>query len=317
MNERELHDALAKALQAARANGAGAAAAPPPGVSAGAGAKPAMAATRPPVLQKGRFQRWHAEPDVVPEEETWLITYLDVMTLLLVMLVVMLAFSEPIARKPPLGRPEAQGQGAPSVGQPLPGGGGSIVPPVGLPAATPGPGAHPSEQRAPDAPSTAPGGPASPSSASSSSGASAAPMVPLGDLGKDIEVLVRDEGVSFRIPSEVLFASGEATLTPSGLAVIDRLLPAMNRVPDYTIVVEGHTDNVPIQTARFPSNWELSAARASSVVRHLEARGLNPTRLRATGYADTRPLAANDTPEGRALNRRVEITLEPPLRRRE
>lgn len=318
MNERELHDALAKALQAARSNGAGAAAAgaaaPLPGVSAGAGAKPAMATPRPPVLQKGRFQRWHAEPDAVPEEEGWLITYLDVMTLLLVMLVLMLAFSEPIARKPPLGRAEAQGQAAPSAGQPLPGGGGSIVPPIGLPAATPGPGTHPSEQRAPDAPSTAPGGPAS---SSASSGASAAPTVPLGDLGKDIEVLVRDEGVSFRIPSEVLFGSGEAALTPAGQTVIDRLLPTLNQVPDYTIVVEGHTDNVPIQTARFPSNWELSAARASSVVRHLEARGLNPTRLRATGYADTRPLAPNDTPEGRALNRRVEITLEPPLRRRD
>ncbi|OBS30966.1 hypothetical protein A9O67_06325 [Tepidimonas fonticaldi] len=262
-------------------------------------------------MQKGRYQRWHADPDPVPEEETWLLTYLDVVTLLLVMLVVMLAFSEPIKRKPPLGRPEAQGQVPAVAGQVLPGGGGSIVPPVERPSATPGPGTHPAEQRQPDAPEPRPGTDAPPAAESVPS-----PSLALGDLGKDIQVLVRDEGVSFRIPSEVLFPSGEAVLTPAGQAIIDRLLPAFNRVPDYTIVVEGHTDNVPIQTARFPSNWELSAARASSVVRQLEARGLNPTRLRATGLADTRPLASNDTPQGRAQNRRVEITLEPPQRPR-
>lgn len=303
MNERQLHDALGRALEAARngtARAAGAAPAPVPAAPA-----------RPGPLQKGRYQRWHADPDPVPEEEAWLITYLDVVTLLLVMLVVILAFSEPIKRKPPLGRPEAQGQVPAVAGQVLPGGGGSIVPPLERPSATPGPGTHLAEQRQPDAPEPRPGSdaqPADPSAASST--------LALGDLGQDIQVLVRDEGVSFRIPSEVLFPSGEAVLTPAGQAIIDRLLPAFNRVPDYTIVVEGHTDNIPIQTARFPSNWELSAARASSVVRQLEARGLNPTRLRATGLADTRPLASNDTPQGRALNRRVEITLEPPQRPR-
>ncbi|TSE28968.1 Motility protein B [Tepidimonas thermarum] len=297
MNERQFHEALGRALEAARK-----------------GAPPPAPAAAPPVtpgpLQKGRYQRWHADPEPVPEEETWLLTYLDVMTLLLVMLVVMLAFSEPIARKPPLGRPEAQGQVSASGGPPLAGGGGSIVPPLGLPSAAPGPGTNPVEQRPGEAAQPAPTAPTAPAPPT------AAPPIQPGELGQDIQMLVRDEGVSFRIPSEVLFASGEATLTPAGQAVIDRLLPAFNRAPDYTIVVEGHTDNVPIQTARFPSNWELSAARASSVVRHLEARGLNPTRLRATGLADTHPLASNDTPEGRALNRRVEITLEPAQRPR-
>ncbi|MFN3830097.1 MAG: OmpA family protein [Tepidimonas ignava] len=255
-------------------------------------------------MQRGRYQRWHAEPDPPQEEETWLITYLDTMTLLLVMLVVMLAFSEPIARKPPLGRPQAQGQAAPAVGQPLPGGGGSIVPPVGLPSPSPGPGEHPVERRAEQAPPV-PGAASAPS----------APPEPLAlPADEEVQLLRREDGLIFRIPSEVLFSAGEAELTPAGRAVIDRLLPTINRLPDYTIVVEGHTDNVPIQTVRFPSNWELSAARAGSVVRHLEARGINPTRLRATGYADTRPIAPNDTPANRALNRRVEITLEPPLR---
>lgn len=262
----------------------------------------AAQAARVSPLQRGRFQRWHADPDPPQEEETWLLTYLDVMTLLLVMLVVMLAFSEPITRKPPLGRPEAQGQGAPAGGQPLPGGGGSIVPPVGLPAPSPGPGQHPVQQRA-ESPAAQPG-------AASPQTAEPAPV----PIDEEVMFLRRDDGLIFRIPSEVLFAAGEAELTPAGRSVIDRLLPAINRLPDYTVVVEGHTDNVPIQTPRFPSNWELSAARAGSVVRHLEARGINPTRLRATGYADTRPIAANDTAANRALNRRVEITLEPPLR---
>jgi len=121
--------------------------------------------------------------------------------------------------------------------------------------------------------------------------------------------------VRFRISSEILFASGDSALTPAGQAVMDRLLPAFNQAQDHTIVVEGHTDNVPINTVRFPSNWELAAARAGSVVRHLETRGLNPTRLRATGLADTRPIAPNTTAEGRAANRRVEITMEAPATR--
>lgn len=301
MNDKLLHHAIARAQGAAR----------PP-----APTPPAPPPERLSPIQKGRFHRWHAEAAPQPEEEGWLLTYLDMMTLLLVMLVVMLAFSEPITRKPPLGRPEAQGSGAPASVQPPLGGGGSVVPPLGLPAPTPGPGERPAERQVPEAPPEAPavseGVPAPTAPPSPAAEAASA----LGDLGRDIQVLVQDEGVSFRIPSEVLFASGEAELTPAGRALIDRLLPAFNRVPDYTIVVEGHTDNVPIQTARFPSNWELAAARASSVVRQLEARGLNPTRLRATGYADTRPLAPNSTPQGRTQNRRVEITLEPPQRLR-
>lgn len=293
MSDKLLHQTLGRALEAGRA---AAPAAAPPG--AAVGAAPLRA------IQRGRYQRWHADADPPQEEEGWLITYLDVMTLLLVMLVVMLAFSEPITRKLPLGRSDAQGQAAVATGQPLPGGGGQIVPPVGVPV--PGLGQHAGVPPAPEPPAAP---------AQDAPKPAAHPPAPVPDnLGKDIEVLTRDEGVSFRISSELLFASGEAALTPQGQAVIDRLLPVFNRFPDYTIVVEGHTDNIPIQTARYPSNWELAAARAGSVVRHLEARGLNPTRLRATGYADTRPIAPNSTAEGRALNRRVEITLEPPVR---
>jgi chemotaxis protein MotB len=90
--------------------------------------------------------------------------------------------------------------------------------------------------------------------------------------------------------------------------VLDRLVPVLNarRTP---IAVEGHTDDVPIKTARFPSNWELSSARASTVVRQLQSAGVAPSRLRAVGFGETRPVAGNHTPEGRAKNRRVVLVL--------
>lgn len=78
------------------------------------------------------------------------------------------------------------------------------------------------------------------------------------------------------------------------------------------VSVEGHTDNVPINTTQFPSNWELSAARAISVVRLLQQQGINGQRLRAIGYADSLPLQSNDTVEGRAANRRVNLVLSEP-----
>lgn len=78
------------------------------------------------------------------------------------------------------------------------------------------------------------------------------------------------------------------------------------------ISVEGHTDNIPISTAQFPSNWELSAARAISVVRLLQQRGIEGQRLRAIGYADSLPLRSNDTAEGGAVNRRVNLVLSEP-----
>jgi chemotaxis protein MotB len=119
--------------------------------------------------------------------------------------------------------------------------------------------------------------------------------------------------LSVRIVDRVLFPSGEAALTPEGRRVLDKLGAAVAALDDQAIVVEGHTDDVPIGAAlqsRFPSNWELSTARATAVVKHL-ARLLPPERLRAAGRADTAPLASNATEEGRRQNRRIEITLRP------
>ena len=233
---------------------------------------------------RGRFARWHLEPDPPAEEEGWLITYLDVITLMLVMMVVMLSFAGPGGRNPsppgpasaPAGAASAAAQG---VARP------SIVPPIPLPV-------PPASAPAPDKDPLA--------------------GLPLDRLDKNIEVIVNQGSVSFRISSEILFASGEASLSSPGLAVLGRLVPVLGSVAQHRIVVEGHTDNVPIQTERFPSNWELSTGRAASVVRYLQSQGIDPARMRATGFADTRPLAPNDTPQGRAQNRHVEVILEAP-----
>ncbi|MBI4983844.1 MAG: flagellar motor protein MotD [Rhodocyclales bacterium] len=116
-------------------------------------------------------------------------------------------------------------------------------------------------------------------------------------------------GITIDINANVLFAPGEARLD---LAAV-RALTAVAQIlaaTDFPVIVEGHTDNVPISTPQFPSNWELSGVRASSVVRLFIDAGVDPRRLTATGYADQRPVADNVTVEGRQRNRRVAITIE-------
>ncbi|GKW49133.1 OmpA/MotB family protein [Halomonas sp. NCCP-2165] len=123
-----------------------------------------------------------------------------------------------------------------------------------------------------------------------------------------VSVAETEQGITLRIDDQLLFSSGDATLTGPGHELLSELIPTLERFPGR-LSVEGHSDNVPIATARFPSNWELSTARASAVLRDLERQGIDATRMRAIGYADTRPLADNASAEGRAANRRVEILL--------
>ncbi|MEX2196723.1 MAG: flagellar motor protein MotB [Thermoleophilaceae bacterium] len=129
-------------------------------------------------------------------------------------------------------------------------------------------------------------------------------------LTRELETDIERRGLVIRLLTDrVLFPSGEAVLKPQArpiLSHIARLLVIDRRHP---IVVEGHTDNQPIRTAIYPSNWELSGARASSVVRHLIDRRVRPRRLEASGFADLHPINTNRTPGGRLRNRRVEIVL--------
>jgi chemotaxis protein MotB len=111
------------------------------------------------------------------------------------------------------------------------------------------------------------------------------------------------------LSDEVLFSPGSAELRPDGMVVVDAVADALASLPNH-VAVEGHTDDVPISTGRFPSNWELSTARAGAVLRYLvERHGIPQARLEAGGYADQRPLEANTTADGRARNRRVDIAV--------
>jgi chemotaxis protein MotB len=117
------------------------------------------------------------------------------------------------------------------------------------------------------------------------------------------------------VAEQLFFDSGRATLKESGKAVLKEVADAMKDYADKAIRVVGHTDNVPIAKAArnvFPSNWELSAARATTVVRFLQEAGIAPERLIATGRAEYAPVAPNESPEGRQKNRRIEITLIDP-----
>jgi chemotaxis protein MotB len=116
-------------------------------------------------------------------------------------------------------------------------------------------------------------------------------------------------GISVEINASVLFASGEASLSLAAIAPLQAVARVLSQA-DFPIRVEGHTDNAPINTYRFPSNWELSSARASSVVRLFIESGVPAGNLTAAGYSDQRPIADNNTDSGRARNRRVTILIE-------
>ncbi len=124
-----------------------------------------------------------------------------------------------------------------------------------------------------------------------------------------IELLFDRHQLRLEVGNDILFPSGTATLSAAGAELLVELSAALLD-ERLQISVEGHTDDVPIATAQFPSNWELSSIRATTVARHLIALGIPEPRLRVTGHADTRPRVRNDSAANRALNRRVSLVLE-------
>jgi len=128
-------------------------------------------------------------------------------------------------------------------------------------------------------------------------------------LGDKIQMTVSKGYAQLRIQDNILYQSSNADLLESGKAVLKQLTPLLQQSKGL-IYIEGHTDNRPIKTARFPSNWELGAARATSVLHFLAKQNIDPARMRAVTFADTQPIADNNTEEGRQKNRRVNIVIK-------
>jgi chemotaxis protein MotB len=128
-----------------------------------------------------------------------------------------------------------------------------------------------------------------------------------------LKVAIRGGRMLIALPNDILFDSGQTAVKPDGKAALAKVAQVLATVGDRDFLVAGHTDNVPIRTALFPSNWELSTRRAVEVVHILVAQGMNPKVLAAAGYGEFDPAAANDTAEHRAQNRRIEIVLQPNL----
>lgn len=152
------------------------------------------------------------------------------------------------------------------------------------------------------------------------------PNIVDGKSGEDASPVEEEDGDlvrTFDMDSAAFFARGSADLSEEGKRILDRLFETLqsDEYVDFQVTVEGHTDDNPINTLQFPSNWELSTARAASVVRYFLERGVDPRRLRAAGYADTFPKVSNrdyrgnPIPENQAQNRRVVIKLEKKVER--
>ena len=131
---------------------------------------------------------------------------------------------------------------------------------------------------------------------------------------EDVQVDVRGGKVFVSISDRLLFASGSSQLNPASTNVLDKVSQVLNDHQSIDVIVEGHTDNVPVSSRSVKDNWELSTMRAASVVRQLVNEfGVDPFRLTAAGRADNDPRGDNNTPEGRAMNRRTEIVITPAL----
>jgi chemotaxis protein MotB len=129
-------------------------------------------------------------------------------------------------------------------------------------------------------------------------------------LGKHIIAKISEGKIYIQIRGKVLFNSGAAQLNDGARPILDKIVGIIQDYEEFNVNIKGHTDNTPISTAQFASNWELSAIRATTVLKYFIDGEVNPMRLTATGYGDLLPLVTNNSAENRATNRRVEFVLE-------
>ncbi len=225
------------------------------------------------------------EPRAEPGSPQWVITFSDMVTLMLCFFVLLLSFASTDS--------ESFRSAAGSVRQ-------------AFGAARPAPLSKPAAASAPEVAAEA----SAPPSATPATIERVRAYLSERGLNDAVDVLDSPRGVVIRAKDRVLFATAEAELKPEGLAVLDTVT-VLSFGFDGRLAVEGHSDDRPMQSTRFPSNWELSSARAGAVLRYLLEQGVDPALVYVAGYAHTRPIADNATNEGRALNRRVEFVFEP------
>ena len=138
----------------------------------------------------------------------------------------------------------------------------------------------------------------------------AAKLASMVQSGK-LKVKVRNGKMVIELANNILFDAGKTELKEDGQAALTELAAVLQTIKDRSFLVTGHTDNVPVKASKFKSNWELSTARAVTVVQYLQGGGVKPDKLAAAGYGEYDPVASNDTDDGKALNRRIEIVLMP------
>lgn len=257
-------------------------------------------------------------------EERWLLTYADMITLLMALFMVLFSISSVNISKYVTLQKALRAAFSGSV---LPGGK-SIAHPGATPNSSKAPSAADLESIVPVTSSATSSQSSSAQSAASASTVNAAAAQHEASefvrLKAEIEAYAKAHGFSGRVQAtiearglvirvltdDLLFSSGSASLEARADGLLAEIAQLINLDQTHPVDVEGNTDDVPIHSGVYPSNWELSAARASMVVRFLIEKGVSPTRLTAVGYADQRPIASNLTPAGRARNRRVEIVLK-------
>lgn len=258
--------------------------------------------------RRQRRRRGDGMGDGHADNERWLLTYADMITLLMALFMVLFSISSVNVSKFETLKETLQNAFSPKVLS----GGGSIVPDGGA-------------EKSPHPPAEQPTPAAVPQSLTdrAARGDRRAEQDEFLRLKREldayarshgfsssIETLVNSRGLVIRLLTDrVLFDSGSAVLKPEAGPLLAKISDLVNVDSAHPISVEGHTDDVPIATGVYPSNWELSAARAAGVVRFMIAHGVAATRLEATGVADQRPIATNTTAAGRSRNRRVEIAL--------
>src|SRR5919199_5702682 len=260
---------------------------------------------------KSRRSKLHDEEEEHVNHERWLITYADMITLLMVLFIVLYSISQvDLAKFRRLKEGVAGGFGGAAAAGALEGGAGALDGgPAALDAKLPSVSDLKTASEALKAQNTRLAAERQENQVLDGVQKEIQHSLDADGLGDAVHFRLESRGLVVTVVTDrVLFDIGDADLLPEGREVLDHLAPALARLPNY-ISIEGHTDNTPI-SGRYPSNWELSTARATTVLRELiERHGLPAERLQAAGYADQRPVAGNDTVEGRAANRRVEIVV--------